>query len=47
MVLAIKKKQSDQFVYNPSSQTTLEPGDEIIVMGQPENLAKLREYTAS
>ena len=44
MVISIKKKEMGQFIYNPSSQTKLEPGDEIIVLGQPENLNKLREY---
>jgi len=44
IVLSVKKKQSDQFIYNPSSQTKIGPGDEIIVMGQPENINKLKEY---
>ncbi len=44
IVLSIRKKQIGQFIYNPSSQTVLEPGDELIVMGEDESLRKLRKY---
>lgn len=44
IIISIKKNQTQQFIYNPSSQTILEPGDEIIVLGQPDNLLKLKEY---
>ena len=43
-ILSVKKKEKQQFIYNPSSRTKLEKGDEIIVIGQQENLAKLKKY---
>ena len=45
IVIAVKKEESGQFIYNPSSQTILEPGDEIIVLGHPENIIRLKGYT--
>ncbi len=44
VVISIRKKKTNQFIYNPSSHTVLEPGDEIIVLGQRENLSKLKSY---
>lgn len=44
IIISIKKKESGQFIYNPSSQTRLDPGDEIMVLGLPENLEKLKGY---
>ncbi len=44
IIISIKKKAGDQFIYNPSSETILETGDEIIVLGYPENISKLKEY---
>ncbi len=44
IIISIKKKETEQFIYNPSSGTKLAPGDEIIVLGPPENIAKLKGY---
>jgi voltage-gated potassium channel len=44
IVIAIKKRETGQFIYNPLSTTRLEPGDEIIVLGQPESISQLIEY---
>ncbi|MFC2061901.1 potassium channel family protein [Elusimicrobiota bacterium] len=45
IIISVRKKNIDQFIYNPSSQTVLEPGDEVIVLGQPDSLSKLKNYT--
>ncbi len=45
IVISIKKKDGQRFIYNPSSQTHINAGDEIIVMGQSENIKKLKSYT--
>lgn len=44
IVISIRKKELNQFIYNPSSQTKLESGDEIIVLGRLENLEKLKKH---
>ncbi|MFC2048973.1 potassium channel family protein [Elusimicrobiota bacterium] len=44
IIISVRKKQADKFIFNPSSQTQLEPGDEIIVLGQFEDLARLKSY---
>jgi len=42
IVIGIKKKD-DRTLFNPSSQTTIQPGDLLIAMGSYENLEKLRK----
>lgn len=44
IVISVKKEETGQFIYNPSSKTRLDPGDEIIVMGEPESITKLKSY---
>lgn len=43
IVLAIKKKGSDELSFNPSSSEKLEEGDAMIVLGQSEQVDDLRE----
>jgi voltage-gated potassium channel len=45
IVISIKKLETSQFIYNPSFNTKLEPGDEIIVLGCQDDIEKLKEYT--
>lgn len=42
LVLAIKKKQTDAMIFNPGSQETLNLGDTMIVLGNLENVDKLK-----
>ena len=42
IVIGIKKKD-DRTLFNPSSQTTIHPGDLLIAMGSYENLERLRK----
>lgn len=46
VVIAIRKPGSDggDFVFNPSAQTRVEAGDEVIVLGGEEQLARLRAF---
>lgn len=46
LVNAPRKLQDEKhrFVFNPAADTRLEPGDELIVMGKPEQIAQLRDY---
>ncbi len=48
IVIAIQKKStgSESFEFNPSANTVLEPGDEIIVLGQSNQIAKLKAYVS-
>ena len=41
-VLAIKKKNDDQMLFNPPSDYTFQLGDVLIVLGQEEQVDKLR-----
>lgn len=43
IVLAIKKKGSEELSFNPSSSEKLEEGDAMIVLGQSEQVDNLRE----
>lgn len=43
IVLAIKKNNSDELSFNPSSHERLEKGDAMIVLGQSEQVDTLRE----
>ncbi len=46
IVIALRKSgaESHDFVFNPVAETRLEPGDEIIVLGRPDQIVKLRKY---
>ena len=44
IVIAVRKQtdETHQFVFNPVANTRLEPGDEMIVLGQPKQVDQLR-----
>ena len=42
IIIGIKKKD-DKIIFNPSSQTMIQPGDLLIAMGSYENLERLRK----
>ena len=46
VVIALRKANSgtDEIAFNPGADTTLEPGDDLIVMGTDDQIRKLREY---
>ena len=46
IVIAVRKQtdQTHQFVFNPVADTRLDPGDEMIVLGQPKQVEQLRMY---
>ena len=44
IVIAIKKKGTDQFQFNPLSTEKINPGDILIVLGNQNQVAKLEEY---
>ena len=46
IVITVRKQTDDthQFVFNPVADTRLDPGDEMIVLGKPKQVAQLREY---
>lgn len=44
IVIAVKKKDTGTYIYNPSSKTVLNEGDEILVLGTTGNIKKLKEY---
>jgi voltage-gated potassium channel len=46
IVIAVRKQtdETHQFVFNPVADTRLDPGDEMIVLGQPTQVDKLRRY---
>lgn len=46
IVIATRKASGgkDEFVFNPSAETRLDVGDELIVLGTVEQIAKLRNY---
>ena len=46
IVIAVRKQTDGtyQFVFNPVAATRLEPGDEMIVLGQPKQVDLLRKY---
>jgi voltage-gated potassium channel len=39
IIIAIRKKDGEM-IFNPSFDTRMECGDTVIVMGQPDNLAR-------
>lgn len=49
LVIALRKMRDEkhQFLFNPAADTRLEPGDEMIVMGKPEQIAQLRSLSRS
>jgi voltage-gated potassium channel len=48
MVIAIRKKTAPkhEFVFNPVASTRLEAGDEVIVLGKEDQIAKLRKVVS-
>ena len=46
IIIAVRKgtDEDQEFVFNPGAETRLEPGDELIVMGKPEEVKQLRSY---
>ncbi len=46
IVIATREAGADEhgFVFNPSAETRLDPGDEMIVLGTPEQIDRLRSY---
>ena len=47
IVIAVEKDVDGEreFLFNPVATTLLEPGDELIVLGEPEQVERLRRYT--
>lgn len=45
IVIAVRKKGSGEFVFNPVGSTALEAGDRVIVLGRPEQIADLQALT--
>lgn len=47
IVLALQRKtEPTRYLYNPGPDTRLEGGDVMLVLGRPEQIAKLREYVS-
>jgi voltage-gated potassium channel len=48
LVIALRKQadESQDFIFNPGAESTLDPGDEMIVLGMPEQIERLRTYVA-
>lgn len=46
LVIAVRKKagEDSRFVFNPVGDTRLDPGDQLVVMGSPEQVKRLRAY---
>ncbi len=46
IVIAVRKQldEAREFVFNPAADTVLEVGDEMIVLGHPNQVAKLRKF---
>ncbi|MDA3793500.1 MAG: potassium channel protein [Elusimicrobia bacterium] len=44
IVISVKKHEAGNYIYNPSSKTVLNPGDEILVLGGVGNIKKLKEF---
>ncbi|NIP57445.1 MAG: TrkA family potassium uptake protein, partial [Gemmatimonadetes bacterium] len=49
IVIALKKAagRDGAFVFNPVADTRLEPGDQVIVLGQPKQVELLRSYVGT
>jgi voltage-gated potassium channel len=45
IVIAIKDSETGHYVYNPKSDFILKTGDVLIILGNLDQVAKLREYT--
>ncbi len=45
VVIAVRKQLDGtrEFVFNPAADTRLDTGDEMIVVGHPDQVAKLRK----
>jgi voltage-gated potassium channel len=49
LVIAVRKVGGNgegEFVFNPDAETRLEPGDQVVVLGRPDQVSRLREYVA-
>lgn len=46
LVIALRKgsEEEEEFVFNPTADSRLAPGDEVIVLGEAEQIQRLREY---
>ena len=46
IVVAVRKQldQTREFVFNPAADTRLDIGDEMIVLGHPDQVPRLREF---
>jgi voltage-gated potassium channel len=47
LVIAVRKVGGNgegDFVFNPDAETRLEPGDQVVVLGRPDQVSRLREY---
>jgi voltage-gated potassium channel len=47
LILVGVKKESGEMIYNPSSETQLEAGDTLIILGERRNLDKLEKLVTS
>ena len=49
IVIALRKRKDEahRFVFNSVADTRLETGDEMIVLGQPDQVAQLRKYAGA
>ena len=45
IVIAVKHEESDEYIYNPQSNLTLKANDALIMLGEVDQVKKLREYT--
>ncbi|MBC8479733.1 MAG: TrkA C-terminal domain-containing protein [FCB group bacterium] len=45
-VIALRKKTSLMYIYNPTGKTILEAGDIIVVLGQNEQILALKKLTS-
>ena len=48
IVIAVRKEQQcgGPFVFNPTASTTIDAGDDVIVLGAEEQIKSLRAYLA-
>jgi voltage-gated potassium channel len=49
LVIALRKKSQDDndFVFNPGADALLDPGDEMIVLGEGDQIQKLKDYVTA
>lgn len=48
-MIALRKREDGRggFVFNPLADTLLEEGDDLIVLGKPDQIERLRAYAES